>query len=332
MRTNELKNEIENTAYCSGTDIIAYLKEYHTFLSDKGFSACCLATLFFCASSTSFKIVNVGNTKFLFKEEGNKKYQLQGLPVADTLDRIREAVSCCLELGIGLDLSDLDLLKLKMSPIPEVIIDSYLYEHSSMFEYLEGCSRSTRKNINRFDREYSFAVFKANCVSDRVMNAIKDINEIWLKEFKDGNKDYEYNIDNTELCLTSHLISLINAAVIVYYDKEDKIVAYDYFEAWGDTVYSLGGKSIIKDLSSFKSVNRNVMKVANDLFGATKMDIGYSTIYKPLSMKPITENSLKLTEAKSSFPNTRTLYNIFYTKPSKYSKVEAVDNSSNSLF
>lgn len=330
MKAGELKADIDNSRRAMGTEIIQYFNEYHSFLDRNNLSRCCLATLFFCVNET-LRIVDFNGTRLLLKEDKASSYQLMGLPLTDDLIKARDIVSLCIELGIGLDLSDSDLHKLKLNTSPDVFMDSYLYDYESMMGYFKGCSRSTRKNINRFEKDYTMSVFKSNCVSGRVMHGIYNVNDVWLKEMKNDNPLYTHMIDKTTQCLNSHLINLIQSAVIAYSDKDDNLVAYDYFEVWGDTVYALGGKSVIKDLSAFKVVNRNVMQVANDLFGATKMDIGYSNVFSAKSKKPM-EHAINLSEAKSSFPNVTSMYSMFYSNSSKYKKAISIDNSSNTLF
>ena len=209
MKSGELKNCIDNSRFITGVEIVSYLNKYQQYISDNGFSTCCLATLFFCIDG-SYKLVDYNGITLLLKKEKESSYQLMGLPFCSEINRLKDTLNLCIELGIGLDLSEYDLAKLKMSVSPDIYMDNYLYNIDTMNEYLSNCSRSTRKNINRFDKEYSYEVFESKSVPNEIKDRIKTINEIWLKEFKDSSPLYEHMINNTTMCLDSHLIGLLS--------------------------------------------------------------------------------------------------------------------------
>lgn len=330
MKASELKKAIESCLAVPTDILFDYLNRYHIFLSKMNFSRSCQNTLFFTIDY-EVRLVQYNDAELLIRVEGKDKYQLLGLPLSYDVYKVRDMLGLCLELGVGIDLSDSDSERMKYTPTPDLYMDSYLYDIDSMQGYFRGCSRSTRKNINRFERDFKISIYKSNSVPEDVKLQIPILNEIWLKEFKDGDSGYSHMINATSSCLESVMISHLDSAVIVYRDLEDNIVAYDYFEVWGDTVYALGGKSIIKDLSAFKVVNRNVMYTANELFGATKMDIGYSNSFTVKSLKP-KEHAVHLSEAKASFPNVKAMYSMFLPSPRKYKLVDIDDNSQTTLF
>lgn len=329
MNVTDFKKALLDTGHHEHT--LAFIEQHAEYIAENGYSTSMACTLFYNIDRTFFKVVYINNCSMLISNR-DEYWELMGLPIGDKAN-VREVLSLCLELGVGFDLSKEDASKIGISKKTEIIMDGYTYNIEDFKKYFNECSRSTRKTLNRFDNRYSKYIYKVNSVPKGVKEGIINLNNSWLRDMKDGNESYNYLLHNTVMCLEAEdFIKELQGAVIIYRDESDKLVAYDYFEVWGSVVYALGGKSIIKDLSPFKAVNRNVLYEANRLFGATVMDMGVANAFTERTMEPLDKVSLPLSDAKASLPHTKTMFNRYFFKKKLFNKVDLSSDSTNSLF
>lgn len=259
-------------------------------------------------------------------------YRLLGIPVTLDYEKLMEATSMCIKLGLNLRIDKRDLQAVTAILPAHEMNDNYNYHYNELKDYWNTCSRQSKKIHNRLDRQYEITLLKPKEVPVELVARISEINHIWISQFKDNSEKSKQTLSYIDNVFKQNFL-LDNARFIFYTNRETGIVeAYDYIEAWGKVGIAAAGKAIIEGCSTFKHVTVNIVKYLKEELGAEYAMLGGSNMYNldgTVSDPKAGNPGLKV--AKTSIPHEVTYTYVYRFNPKAFASIDVSDKS-NELF